>query len=117
MAKTSRQLDRDITEALKQNPPRRKYVGQCDRVRRAGASNEEKWQAMMNCAHAVSAATFLDNVDITDLLEEDETAKQSKQWIADAMRTDSSTSFYRSWWGTERAWFIATAGFEFIFLD
>jgi hypothetical protein len=114
MPKTSRQLDRDITEALKKTPPRRKYVGQCDRVRRQSATNEEKWQAMMGCAEAVSAKTFLENVDISDLLEEDETAKQ---WIEDARRQDSSTGFYLSWWGTERAWFIQTAGFEFIFLD
>jgi len=114
MPKTSRQLDRDITEALARKPPRRKYVGQCDRVRRQSASNEEKWQAMMSCAEPVSATTFLENVDIGDLLEDDETAKQ---WIADAVRSDSSTGFYRSWWGNDRAWFIQTAGFEFIFLD
>lgn len=93
---------------------RRKYVGQCDLLRRKGASNEAKWQAMMSCAEPVSVEDFLVNVDISDLLDEDET---EQQWVADRRREDPSTGFYRSWWGSERAWFIQTAGFEYIFLD
>ena len=93
---------------------RRKYVGQCDLVRRKSASNESKWQAMMGCAEPVTADVFLANVDISDLLDDGETARE---WIAEQRRQDPSLGFYRSWWGPERAWFIQVAGYEFIFLD
>lgn len=91
-----------------------RYVGQCDLVRRKSASNEHKWQAMMGCAQRVSFKALLDSVDITPLLDEGETPRG---WIADQQRADPSTQAYRSWWGTERCWFIQTAGYEFIFLD
>lgn len=93
---------------------RRKYIGQCDRLRHESVSNEKKWQAMMSCAKRVTAAMFLENVDIADLLDENET---EREWIADQVHQDPTTGFYQSWWGSDRAWFIQTAGFEFIFLD
>jgi hypothetical protein len=90
------------------------YIGQCDRVRRKNASNEHKWHAMMGCAEPVSFQTFLASVDMTPMLDEDDT---SSNWITEHRRSDPSTQAYRSWWGTERCWFIQTAGYEFIFLD
>jgi len=39
------------------------------------------------------------------------------RWVAYHQRQDPSMGFYRSWWGPDRAWFIQTAGFEYIFLD
>jgi len=91
-----------------------KYIGQCDLLRRKGASNEQKWHAMMSCAEPVSFKTFLAHVDMTPMLDEDDT---SSNWITEHRRSDPSTQAYRSWWGTERCWFIQTAGYEFIFLD
>jgi hypothetical protein len=90
------------------------YIGQCDRVRRKNASNEQKWHAMMGCAEPISFQTFLASVDMTPMLDEDDTPTN---WIADHLRSDPTTKAYRSWWGTERCWFIQTAGFEFIFTD
>jgi hypothetical protein len=91
-----------------------RYIGQCNIVRSKNTSNEAKWQAMMKCARPVSAKTFLENVDISYLLDEGETAEE---WISEQTKQDSSTGFYRSRWGAEPAWFIQTAGFEFIFVD
>jgi hypothetical protein len=90
-----------------------RYVGQCDLVRRASASNEVKWQAMMGCAEPVSMRTFLAAVDITPLLDEGETIKG---FVRDAQRSDPTTAAFRSWWGPDRCWFLQTAGYEFIFL-
>jgi hypothetical protein len=90
------------------------YIGQCDRVRRKNASNEHKWHAMMGCAEPISFQTFLAHVDMAPMLDEDETPSN---WITEHRRSDPSTQAYRSWWGTERCWFIQTAGYEFIFLD
>jgi len=93
---------------------RRKYVGQCDLVRRKGADNETKWQAMMGCAEPVSFGELLDNIDISPLLDDGET---EREWLANARQSDPTTGAFRSWWGPERCWFIQTAGYEFIFLD
>ena len=94
-----------------------KYLGQCDRVRRISASNEEKWHQMMGCAEKVPTKTFLDHVDFSPLLEEDEPEHTADRYIADAKREDPTTGTYRSWWGDKRAWFLQTAGFEFIFVE
>jgi ketol-acid reductoisomerase len=91
-----------------------RYVGQCNIVRSKSASNEAKWHAMIACEQAVSVKTFLAHVDISALLDEGETAEE---WIADQIAQDPSTGFFRSRWGTEPAWFISTAGFEFIFVE
>ena len=69
---------------------------------------------MMACAEKVPTKTFLEHVDFSPLLEDDETAQQ---YIAEAARQDDSTATYRSWWGDKRAWFLQTAGFEFIFVE
>ena len=90
------------------------YAGQCDLVRRKSASNEDRWQAMMGCAQPVAMATFLREVDISPLLDEDESPRQ---FIADAKRADPSTTAYRSYWGPTSCWFLQTAGYEYIFLD
>lgn len=91
-----------------------RYLGQCDVVRRAGASSEHNWQAMIAGARRVSFRTFLANVDLSPLLDEDETPRA---YLASALRSDPATTAYRSWWGPERCWFLQTAGFEFIFLE
>lgn len=95
-------------------PGRATYLGQCDRVRRASAENEQKWHTMMGVSEKVPVSTFLKQVDFTPLLEDDETAQR---YIAHAAKQDASTATYRSWWGGKRCWFLQTAGFEFIFVE
>lgn len=90
-----------------------RYLGQCNVLRRGSASREQKWQAMMRCAEPVSFATFLANVDLSELLDDDETPRE---YLANAVRSDPATGVYRSWWGEDPAWFLQTAGFEFIFV-
>jgi hypothetical protein len=93
---------------------RTEYKGQCDRVRRQGAADEERWQGMMRAARPVATRTFLQNVDLGPLLDEDETPAE---WVRQAQASDPSTAFYRSWWGDRPCWFAQTAGFEFIFVE
>jgi hypothetical protein len=93
---------------------RTKYKGQCDRVRRQSAMDEQRWQDMMAAAERVSMSAFLRSVDISPLLDEDETARE---WVRNARRSDPDTDFYQSWWGDRPCWFIQSAGFEFIFVE
>lgn len=69
---------------------------------------------MMANAEPIAESTFLRYVDLSPLLDEGETARS---WLRDAKRSDPSTGTYRSWWGNKRAWFVQTAGFEFIWVD
>ena len=65
-------------------------------------------------AKPISMKTLLRRADISPLLDEDETPQQ---FLAELARADPSTAAYSSWWGKSRCWFIATSGFEFIFLS
>lgn len=90
-----------------------RYLGQCDRLRRASGGNDRMWQAMMRRAEPASFGEFLAHVDMTELLDEGETPRE---YLKNAVRSDPRTGVYRSWWGAEPAWFLQTAGFEFIFV-
>jgi hypothetical protein len=86
-----------------------RYLGQCDVVRRRGPAEETSWQRMMEFAEPISTETFLRHVDISTLLDDGETARQFVR--------DSKAKAFRSIWDTERCWFLAIAGFEFIFVE
>lgn len=88
-----------------------RYVGQCDRTRRLGAREEALWQQMIALARQISRAEFARNVDLSPLLDEDETPES---FLSDLDRT---STFYESVWGDRRCWFIDTHGFEFIFVE
>lgn len=87
------------------------YIGQCDKLR-ATAHGEKLWKRMMEFSRPISLSDFLRQVDLTPLLDEDETPGQ---WITDAVRTDPETTAYISYWGERQCCFLKTAGFEFIF--
>lgn len=91
-----------------------RYVGQCDLVRRKGASNEAKWHAMMGCATPSTFAALLRAVDISPLLDEDETPRE---FLAELRRADPDAGVFRSFWGDAPCWFLQTAGFEYIFVE
>lgn len=67
------------------------------------------WQRMIELSEPVSVESFLRHVDISTLLDEGETARQYIR--------EQSAKPYRSWWGDQRCFFLAIAGFEFIFVD
>ena len=67
---------------------------------------------MMRRAEPISPAAFLAHVDMEPLLDEGETAEE---YLLSALRSDPAAGVYRSWWGDARAWFLQTAGFEFVF--
>lgn len=69
---------------------------------------------MIARAVPVSVETMLRHVDISELLDEDETPRQ---FMRELKLSDRSTQTYRSWWGDQRCWFIDTRGFEFIFVE
>lgn len=112
MKKTAKQLDAEIATALKAKTT--EYLGQCDLLRRKGLLNEAKWQEMMAKKQPISFKAFTSHVDMSPMLDEDDTPKN---WLAEHLRSDPTTKAYRSWWGDVRCWFIQTAGFEFIFLE
>jgi len=92
------------------NPARSRrlpYVGQCDRLRRAGGG-EEAWQEMMRDREAIEREDFLREVDLSPLLDEGETPEEWLSSMHDA-------SFWTSTWKGRPAVFVASGGFEFIF--
>ena len=83
-----------------------RYLGQCDRLRMCG--DEESWQTMMAQKQPISKEEFETRCDLSQLLEDDET-------LDDFIAGDPDAAFYKSVWGDKPAYFIQTAGFEFIF--
>ena len=96
-------LSKDITHS---------YFGQCDKLRKKGASYERAWKTMIKEKQQVKN-TILNNVDFSGFLDEDETIII---WFEEALREDTSTALYKSTWGFTDCYFIQTCGFEFIFI-
>jgi hypothetical protein len=90
------------------------YLGQCDTVRRRGPEEEANWQRMMQLAKPISVEVLLQQVDVTPILDDDETPED---FIRYSKRADPDTAAFASYWGNRRCWFLQTAGFEFIFLE
>ena len=86
---------------------RARYIGQCDNLRKCG--NEELWQEMMQQAIPISREEFAQSVDISAILDPEESIEE---WGAD----DPETGFYISKWGDRDCYFAQTAGFEFIWI-
>ena len=79
------------------------FVGQCDRLRRT-PGGEDKWQEMMKSRREISEEDFLQHVDPTPLLDEDETWEQWKESAGEDL------AFFES----DYEYFVQVAGFEFI---
>ena len=92
---------------------KKKYIGQCDTLRRKCDENEKYWQNMMNKKKSVYLREFLNKVDMSALLDDDET---TVQYFKDIRKQDPETIIYKSYWGNEECYFIQTSGFEFIFV-
>lgn len=80
-----------------------KFRGACDRIRQT-EEGETFWQNMMKNKKAVSEQEFLKNVDVSDILDEDETWDEYKL-------TSPNIKFYKS---GKNTYFFQASGFEFI---
>ena len=67
---------------------------------------------MMKNKRPISTKVFLKNVDMTPMLDEDETPLE---YIEYSKLSDKSTQTYKSTWGS-KVMFLQTAEFEFIFV-
>ena len=83
------------------------YKGQCDRVRRT-PEGEAFWQEMMKNKVEITEEEFLNHVDPSSVLDDDETWEE---YYRDNKRSDPDFAFYKS---GEDIYFFQTAGFEFI---
>lgn len=98
-----------IEEILK----KKQYIGQCDNLRRACEENEKYWHSMMKNKKKIPINIFINNVNMSPILDDDETPKQ---FIINSIRQDSESAAYESNWGDKHCMFFQTAGFEFIFV-
>lgn len=89
------------------------YLGQCDKVRCQSGQNEINWHRMMSKKEKVSIDEFKEKVDLTPLLDEDETFDDFIQGHA----SDPDLGFYKSIWGNKDCYFFQSHGFEFIFVE
>lgn len=88
------------------------FFGVCDKVRSLSDENEQYWHTMMDNKKHIKFDTFIKNVNMSKMLDDDETPEQ---YIKDAIRSDPETRTYVSNWGDEQVLFLQSAGFEFIF--
>jgi len=102
-----------IKALLKESLNKKRYIGQCDMLRRKSDENEQYWDIMMKNRKKISFNTFISNVDMSEMLDSDE---NPKTYIQDSLKTDPETATYVSSWGNKEAMFLQTAGFEFIFV-
>lgn len=84
------------------------FKGSCDRFRRT-EQGEKVWQEMMKTRQEITEEEFLENVNVEDILDEDETWEQYKE-VAE-MEGDP-VRMYKS--EQENIYFFQHAGFEFI---
>jgi len=91
----------------------KQYIGQCDVLRKRSQNNEDNWQEMMARKSPITREEFLRSVDLTPLLDEDESVEDFINYIE---TSDPSTGYYQSFWGKKPCVFYQTAGFEFIFI-
>ena len=86
------------------------FNGVCDRVRKT-PEGEAFWQDMMKHKEEISEEEFLQNVDPSEILDDDETWEE---YLRNAQRSDPDFKFYKS---KDGVYFFQTAGFEFIFKE
>jgi len=106
-------LKKIISEEINSFFDKKKYIGQCDALRRNCDVNENLWHQMMENKKEISIDEFIENVDFSSLIDEDETVES---FILDAKKSDPTTAAYISNWGEQECMFFQTAGFEFIFV-
>lgn len=97
---------------LYENRHKLSYFGQCDKVRSLSDENELLWHEMMKNKNPISIDYFIQSVDFSNILDDDETPEE---WINNASMSDPDSGTYESNWGIEPVMFFQTAGFEFIF--
>lgn len=95
-----------------ENADKMTYLGQCNKVRLDDES-EQKWQDMMNDKEEIDIQEFDSLVDFSPLLDDGETLES---WYNDNKQSDPDTAAYTSHWGDIPCAFVATSGFEFIFI-
>lgn len=103
-------IKRLLRESLQ---PKKQYLGQCDLLRFKGTENEDKWQDMMRNRKKIPLKSFLNNVEISQMLDDDE---DPIQFLKDASMEDPDLASYVSNWGDKEAMFLQYGGFEFIFM-
>ncbi len=64
----------------------------------------------MDNAKEISKQEFLDKIDMSPILDEDESPEE---WI---QSTGNDIKFYSSNWGIKPVFYVGNKGFEFIFL-
>jgi len=79
-----------IKKLLKEGLSRKHYIGQCDILRHKSDTNELYWYDMMKNKREITFERFLNSVDFTPVLDEDETAEG---YIRDQLRQDPSICF------------------------
>jgi len=102
-----------IKQLLKEGLDKKQYLGQCDSLRRKCTDNEAYWGDMMKNKSKISFNDFIHGVNMSNMLDSDETPKE---YIKDSIKNDPTTAAYISKWGDKDCMFLQTAGFEFIFI-
>lgn len=92
---------------------KKQYLGQCDLLRFKGTENEAHWQEMMRNRKKISFKTFLNNVEISQMLDDDE---DPIEFLENEKQGDPELAAYVSNWGDKECMFLQNAGFEFIFM-
>lgn len=85
-----------------------RYIGQCDRLRRAG--NESAWLTMINQAKPLPVESAL-NLDLSPILDDNE---NPATWLQDEIK--QGLAVFQSVWNDSPCVFLQCGGFEFIFL-
>lgn len=85
------------------------FIGTCDRLRINNPQNDTFWHIMIKNKSEISKSEFLQQTDITSILDEDETF--------DEFMNNYSGSYFKSIWNNNECTFIKLdAGFEYIFI-
>lgn len=103
---------------------KKQYIGSCEqlRIKRADGSftkyykpeNEELWHQMIVNAKQIDTDTFVNSVEITtDLRDEDETPLE---WVQYIMADDPTSGVYVSTWDGKEVMYLQSGGFEWIFM-
>jgi hypothetical protein len=103
----SSELAEPPTGEVKASSAKLPFIGQCDRIRRRGPEGEWFWQQAMANAKPVSIEEFELACDVPAVLDEDESLEDFSQ--------SGSCEFFRSEVDGQPVWFMACAGFEFLF--
>ena len=97
----------------------KKYIGQCDKLRvenpdnKDFEKNEAYWQEMDKNKIEISVERFIDEVNMYNLLDEDDTPLS---YIEQAKMSDNETATYISNWGDNECMFLYCHDYEFIYV-